>query len=149
SRGSALGGTSHLGQYRPRLRGADPVTDLRVMQVMAGAAQCGAEGFFVRLVTGLHRLGLDQHVVIRRDAARAAQLRAAGLAPVEARFGGPVDLPTRWILSREVRRFAPNLVLTWMSRATAMLRPVLLPHQRFVHAARLGGYYDLKYYRRC
>jgi len=125
------------------------MSDPRIMQVMAGAAQGGAEGFFVRLVAALHRRGLEQRVIIRRDAARAALLRAAGIVPGEARFGGPIDLATRWQLSREIRAFAPRVVLTWMNRATAMLRPVLMAHRPFVHAARLGGYYDLKYYRRC
>jgi glycosyltransferase involved in cell wall biosynthesis len=40
------------------------------------------------------------------------------------------------------------VVLTWMSRATRFC-PRPNPRRRFVHVARLGGYYDLKYYRRC
>jgi glycosyltransferase involved in cell wall biosynthesis len=35
-------------------------------------------------------------------------------------------------------------VLTWMNRATR-----LCPRGDFVHVARLGGYYDLRYYRDC
>jgi len=35
-------------------------------------------------------------------------------------------------------------VLTWMNRASE-----LCPRGKFVHVARLGGYYDLKYYKNC
>lgn len=117
---------------------------VRVLQAMAGARHGGAEAFFTRLATALSRSGQDQHILIRRDADRCAALRQAGLAPVELRFGGPLDLFSRRAFRREVAAYRPELVLTWMSRATAAC-----PSGGFVHAARLGGYYNLKYYRRC
>jgi glycosyltransferase involved in cell wall biosynthesis len=124
------------------------VTELRVLQAMAGAPHGGAEGFFTRLVIALHRVGLTQRVVIRSDAARAGKLRAAGLDPLELPFGGLLDIATPLALARSVREFRPQLVLSWMSRATRLMPPRVLAG-RYVHAARLGGYYDLKYYRRC
>jgi glycosyltransferase involved in cell wall biosynthesis len=54
------------------------------------------------------------------------------------------DLTTRLAFGREIAAWRPDIVLTWMSRATR-----LCPRGDFVHVARLGGYYDLKYYRRC
>jgi len=116
----------------------------RLAQVMAGARHGGAETFFVRLVSALARAGQDQRVVIRRDAERAAVLRAAGLAPTELPFGGWLDLRTRLEMRRLLRDYRPDVVMTWMSRATR-----LCPRGGFVHVGRLGGYYDLKYYRRC
>jgi glycosyltransferase involved in cell wall biosynthesis len=47
-------------------------------------------------------------------------------------------------LAREIAEFAPDLVLSWMSRATGFC-----PAGKAPHLGRLGGYYDLKYYRRC
>lgn len=117
---------------------------MRVLQVMAGAEFGGAEAFFTRLVLALRRAGLHQRVVIRNNQARAALLRAGGIEPVELRFGGPLDLWTRMGLKREVDSFFPHVVMTWMNRATSMC-----PKGNFVHVARLGGYYDLKYYRKC
>ena len=117
---------------------------MRVLQAMAGAEYGGAEAFFVRLVLALHRAGLEQRVVIRRNARRAASLVEGGMAPVELRFGGKLDLGTRWALRREIRAFQPDIVMTWMNRATSFC-----PQGRFVHIGRLGGYYELKYYRRC
>ena len=113
-------------------------------QVMAGAHHGGAETFFVRLALALHRVGQDQRVIIRRDAERAATLRAGGLPPVELPFGSLLDYRTRFGLRRILRDDRPRVVLTWMSRATR-----LCPRGGFVHVGRLGGYYDLKYYGRC
>ena len=118
------------------------------MQVMAGAEYGGAEAFFVRLACGLHRAGLDQRVVIRRNPDRAATLREAGLNPVELPFGGALDMSTPWGIKREVRHYQPDVVLSWMNRGTRMAAKAR-GAGRFVHVARLGGYYDLKYYQGC
>jgi len=116
----------------------------RLLQAIAGARHGGAETFFVRLATALNRAGETQRVLIRRNAVRSRILRAAGVGVAELAFGGPLDLTTRFALRREIADWRPDIVLTWMSRATR-----LCPRGRFVHVARLGGYYDLKYYRRC
>jgi glycosyltransferase involved in cell wall biosynthesis len=121
---------------------------MRLLQAMAGAERGGAEAFFARLAAALERTGIAQRVVIRRNPWRADGLRKQGVEPVELGFGSPLDLITRWRLKREIARFRPDVVLTWMSRATRFC-PDRVAGVPFVHVARLGGYYDLKYYRHC
>jgi glycosyltransferase involved in cell wall biosynthesis len=116
----------------------------RLLQAIAGAQHGGAENFFLRLAAALQRIGEAQRVLIRRDPVRSNSLRAAGVAVAELTFGGTLDLATRRAFRHEIAAWRPNIVLTWMSRATR-----LCPRGDFVHVARLGGYYDLKYYRRC
>ncbi|MGH7045999.1 MAG: glycosyltransferase [Stellaceae bacterium] len=116
----------------------------RLLQAIAGARHGGAETFFVRLATALQRAGETQRLLIRRDRVRSRQLSKAGIAVAELPFGGALDFATRLAFRREIIRWRPDLVLTWMSRATR-----LCPRGDFVHVARLGGYYDLKYYQRC
>src|SRR6202035_3157331 len=116
----------------------------RLLQAMAGARHGGAEIFFVRLALALQRVGETQQVLARPDPDRSPALRGAGIPLVELRFGGPFDVATRAAFRREIAAWRPDIVLTWMSRATAMCPP-----GDFVHVGRLGGYYDLKYYRRC
>src|ERR1700722_10693111 len=116
----------------------------RLMQAMAGAPQGGAELFFECLAAALERAGEDQRVLIRRDAERARRLREAGVTVAEFGFGAVFDVATRLAFRREIAAWRPTVLLSWMSRATQ-----LCPSGDFVHVARLGGYYDLKYYRRC
>lgn len=116
----------------------------RLLQALAGAPQGGAERHFLRLCLALHRAGVEQCVVIRPHPQSLAVLRAGGIEPVTARFGGFFDWRTRAILKRTIAQFRPTLALTYMNRATAAL-----PRGDFIHLARLGGYYDLKYYRHC
>lgn len=114
---------------------------MRLMQVMAGAKQGGAETYFTNLALAFAAAGIEQQVAIRRHPERAAQLRAGGVAVAEFAFGGALDLLTPWRLRRLAAQFRPDAVLTWMSRATEKM-----PRGPYPVIARLGGYYDLKHY---
>ncbi len=116
----------------------------RVAQVMAGAEQGGAELFFERLCVALHQAGEPVLPVIRRNPRRAALLRDAGMTPSELTFGTALDLLTRPRLRRILRDFRPEVVVTWMNRAN-----MHAPRGDWVRVGRLGGYYDLRYYRGC
>ncbi len=117
---------------------------MRVAQVMAGAPAGGAELFFERLALSLHRAGDTILPVIRRDPGRAGRLAAGGMAPLQLRFGGALDLLTRPRVAAALRGFAPRVVVAWMNRAARQTPP-----GDWVLAGRLGGYYDLRYYRAC
>jgi glycosyltransferase involved in cell wall biosynthesis len=117
---------------------------MRLLQAMAGAKHGGAEAFFERLATALHRSGIEQRVAVRSEEGRVERLRAADVDVIELPFGGALDFVTRAGLRRLVRDFKPQVVLSWMNRATRFC-----PKGEYVHAARLGGYYDLKYYKEC
>jgi glycosyltransferase involved in cell wall biosynthesis len=116
----------------------------RLLQAMAGGRFGGAEAFFTRLALALARTGLEQMAVIRDHADRAAQLREGGIAVAELPFRGRLDFHTGLGLRKLARDWQPQVVLTWMNRAT-----IAMPRGKYVRIARLGGYYDLKYYRRC
>jgi glycosyltransferase involved in cell wall biosynthesis len=117
---------------------------VRVAQVMAGAAHGGAELFFERLCIGLHQAGETVLPVIRGHPGRKARLLAAGLEPAELGFGGPLDILTTPRLLRILEQFAPDVVVSWMNRATSHVPP-----GNWVHVGRLGAYYDLRHYRAC
>jgi glycosyltransferase involved in cell wall biosynthesis len=121
-----------------------PVDVLRMAHILGAAADGGAELFFERLTAALARAGDAVTPVIRRHPARAARLRAAGLAPVELGFGGLLDRLTRLRLAGVLRAAAPAVVVAWMSRAARHT-----PAGDYVLAGRLGGYYDLRNFARC
>lgn len=117
---------------------------MRIAHVMAGAVNGGAEGFYERLTIAQAAEGEEILPVIRRDAGRAERLRAGGLAPLELGFGGVFDLFTGPRLKAALRRFEPAVTVAWMNRAARFT-----PRGTWTLVGRLGGYYDLKYYRHC
>ena len=117
---------------------------MRIAQVMAGAEYGGAETFFVRLALAFERAGLEQRVFIRNHAERANVLSRGGVEVIQAKFGGRLDFKTPSLLEREVRMFKPDILFSWMNRASAMA-----PTGDFVRVGRLGGYYPLKHYKKC
>lgn len=117
---------------------------MRVMQVLAGGRHGGAETFYVNLIRHLHEAGVAQLPVLRGWPERMAALRDAGLDPVAVPFRGAWDLATPWRLRRLEARWRPDVVMTWMSRASGRMRTRQAPH-----VARVGHYYKLKYFRHC
>ncbi|WP_028465560.1 glycosyltransferase [Nisaea denitrificans] len=119
---------------------------IRLYQTMAGARHGGAEVFFERLASAMAKpersMAVAQRVAIRRDSRRAEILRAGGVDFTELSFGGALDFLTPWQLRKDIRAFAPDVVLAWMNRAASKTPP-----GDYVRAGRIGGYYDIKYYR--
>lgn len=118
---------------------------MRILHLMAGAAQGGAEAFFERLTQGLHEKSVPQHLLIRQEPGREARLRTQGLSVSTAPFWKPyLDLQTHYQIHKSIQNFSPDIVMCWMSRAGAFC-----PKGHFTTVARLGGYYNLKYYKNC
>lgn len=116
---------------------------LRVAQVMAGAEKGGAESFFERLTCGLNQLpGLTEKAFIRNHPARVTRLQAAQVDTATFRFGGRLDWFDRADFRRALLRFEPQVVMTWMGRASSYTPP-----GDYTLVSRLGHFYDLKYYR--
>jgi glycosyltransferase involved in cell wall biosynthesis len=122
---------------------------MRVLQAMAGAAVGGAETFFTRLALALHRAGLDQRLLIRADAAREETLRGAGVEVATARFNGRMDFDTGRRFRQLVADYDPDVVVTWMNRATRFCPEAARVGARFRHIGTPRGYYDPKYYAAC
>ena len=117
---------------------------MKILQAMAGAEYGGAEAFFTRLSVAFQRAGVNQRVVMRPHEGRAKVLKSAGIAPVEMGFGGKLDIATRFGLKRQIKEYQPDIVLSWMNRSTSFC-----PQGDFTHVGRLGGFYNVKYYRNC
>lgn len=118
--------------------------DLRLMQVIGSKKAGGAEAFFVRFV---HQLAQQADVlpVVRQNSWVAQQLDGLQVDYVALPFGGLFDRKTRKGMRSLISRYKPSVVQTWMNRASRFL-----PRRcgKAVCVGRLGGYYNLKYYRR-
>ncbi len=121
---------------------------MRLLQLMAGADEGGAETFFGRLAVAFENAGVDQHIVLRPAPGREAALRNAGVSFSTARFGGLFDFSTRSAIRKSIAENSPDIVLSWMNRATQFCPPSG-KGAGFVHIGTPRGYYDPKYYRSC
>lgn len=116
----------------------------RSLHIVGGVALGGAERFFIRLVNALHRRGAPVAAVTAAGG-KIADGIGPGIPHYHAQQWSSWDFYSRWKISHAIRDFKPDIVQTYMGRAT---RIVKLPRGRLpVHVARLGGYYNLKGYR--
>lgn len=111
---------------------------------MAGAETGGAENYFVRLVSALSKEGIEQLAAIRTHTGRRDELERNGVVVHEAAYRGMFDPFTRIRLKRLANDFRPDIVMSWMNRASAAA-----PVGSWINVGRLGGYYDLKYHKKC
>jgi glycosyltransferase involved in cell wall biosynthesis len=105
---------------------------------------------FVRLAAGFQRAGIDQRIVVRPNGSRNPRLKEAGFKLTELPFGGLFDRRTVPALASEIDQFEPDIVLSWMNRASVLTGKALAKSSAAPPLiGRLGGYYDLKYYAGC
>ncbi|MBT5241250.1 MAG: glycosyltransferase [Rhodospirillaceae bacterium] len=117
---------------------------MRLLHTIAGGRHGGAERFFIDLVAALTKRGVDQHAVSRPHAERLAQLTALECGVTPVKMGGPFDLWSQRTANHAATAFAPEISLAWMNRGARFS-----PQGPWITVGRLGGYYDLKYYREC
>jgi glycosyltransferase involved in cell wall biosynthesis len=117
---------------------------MRSLHIIGSKGPGGAERFYTRLVAALHARG---HTVLAVNPPNSQVARELGekIPQRHVPMRSIMDLVSRWQIRRIIRRFRPDIVQTYMGRATRLTR---LRHGRTpVHIARLGGYYNLKGYR--
>lgn len=116
---------------------------MKVLHIIAGGERGGAERFFVRLTLGLCKVGIEQSVVTRDNPQWRDIFAPKGIAHYKARFCRWFPFKTNFIIKRAVKEFKPDVVLTWMARASHFG-----PKGNHVLVSRLGGYYNLKYFKK-
>ncbi|HEY3814915.1 MAG TPA: glycosyltransferase [Caulobacteraceae bacterium] len=112
------------------------------LHLLGSSGEGGAETYFVDLVAALKGAGLPTGAAIRGNAGREAALAEAGVETAVLPFGGPFDFSTRGGVARTAQAMGAGVVTAWMSRAARHA-----PRGPWRRIGRLGGYYDLKYYR--
>ena len=105
----------------------------------------GADRFFIRLVEALTHAGHPSLAVIRGDSP-VVQALSPDVEQVHLPLASKWDFYSRWRLTRLIGERRPDVVQTYMGRATRLTR--LPAGSRALHVARLGGYYKIDgYYR--
>ncbi len=120
---------------------------IRILNVISGSNRGGAEKFFERFSIALNKESdILQKVVIRKNKRRYNLLKKNGLDVEELAFMGKWDLFTKISLEKKCKIFKPEIILTWMNRASYLISDF---DRSIVKIGRLGGYYNLKNYIYC
>ena len=115
----------------------------RSVHVVGSKTLGGAERFFLRLLDALHERGAPVVACLRKGSDVVAEM-PPGIAVIETPMRTVWDPWSRHRLARAITTARPEIVQTYMGRATRLTR---LPIGGVVHVARLGGYYKLDGYR--
>ena len=119
---------------------------MRSMHIIGSRQLGGAESFFMRLVQALGERPDHQALSVSRPGGPLAAALADDASHYRVAMRNGWDLPSVWAIRRLVRRAAPDIVQTYMGRATRLTR--LPRNSPAVHVARLGGFYKISgYYR--
>ena len=118
---------------------------LRSIHVLGSHELGGADRFFIRLIEALTQAGHPCLAVIRPDSP-VVQVLPPHIEQVHLPLASKWDFYSRWRLTRLIAARDPDVVQTYMGRATRLTR--LPAGSRALHVARLGGYYKIDgYYR--
>ena len=119
---------------------------MRIMHVMAGAKEGGAENIMLESVLALAEAGLTQHVVTRPDNQfRVQKFREAGIGVDVAAFNNTWPFPTRRVIGEAIKVFKPDVIEYWMGRA-GQYAP---KEYRNRSIGWYGGYYKLARFVNC
>ncbi|MBB42262.1 MAG: hypothetical protein CMM44_00705 [Rhodospirillaceae bacterium] len=122
--------------------GAGKLEELKILQIIGSSGSGGAEKFYLKFIESIRSV-CKIVPLVRSGSWVASQLDAARIPYNTASFGGYFDCKTRIKISQIIEEEQPHIAQTWMSRASRHM-----PKDSNVKwIGRLGGYYDLKYYK--
>ena len=116
---------------------------MTVLHLLGSPGDGGAETYFLSLAQALKDDGLSQAVAMHAHAGREAAMQAMGVPATVMPFDAPFDLVTGPRIRKLAQALPARILLQWMNRAGRVV-PRKGPWTRI---GRLGGYYDLKYYK--
>ncbi len=116
---------------------------MKSLHVIGSRKGGGAERFFARLVAGLNEESTALAVVQPGSEVETWLDDSGSCYPLRMRNNW--DLFARWQINKMVKNLSPDIVQTYMGRATRLTH--LGRNSGSIHVARLGGYYAVKAYQ--
>lgn len=118
---------------------------MRVLHLIAGGKNGGAETFFSDALKSLSDKGVEQYVMCRPHETFSSAISSRNIPHTFISFNRLRRRKEMRIIERTIDRYKPDLVHAWMNRAASFVprdldEPVL---------GWFGGYYNLKNYSNC
>lgn len=119
---------------------------MRILHVIAGAKEGGAESIMLDAALALAEAGIEQHVITREhNEARLEALREAGVPYTIATFDKVWREPTKAAIRDVAEAFRPDVLHYWMGRAGSFAPK----RYRDRSVGWYGGYYKLDRFKHC
>ncbi len=119
---------------------------MRILHVMAGAPEGGAENIMLESVCALAEAGVEQFVVTRpENKFRLNAFAEAGIGYATTNFNLRWPFPTRKKLGEAIERFKPDVIEYWMGRA-GQFAPAKYASRSI---GWYGGYYKRERFTNC
>ncbi len=117
---------------------------MKIFHLMSGAPYGGVERQMERLVLALEQQGFVQRVMLRQNQDRTAHLAAMGVVAAEMSFPSRFAFLDRRKINNEIRRFAPDIVVSWTPDTAAYVEK-----GSFIHLGRVGTAFDVNALAKC
>ncbi len=118
---------------------------MKILHVIAGAEQGGAESCAVDTIRALHDAGVEQTVISRPHKAFLTLVKNRAIAHHILSFNRILKWTQKAKINAIINKEKPDLVHCWLNRAASFT-----PYQKTLPVLGwFGGYYDLKYYKSC
>ncbi len=118
--------------------------NLKVFHLMSGAPFGGVERQVERLVEAFEGERFIQRAMIRQNHARAERLAARGAVAIEMYFPSRFAFMDRRKINGEIRRFSPDIVVSWTLDTAAFVEK-----GPFIHLGRIGHEFDSGIFSKC
>jgi glycosyltransferase involved in cell wall biosynthesis len=118
---------------------------MKILHMVAGGPQGGAETFCLDSIKVMHELKAEQYVICRPHKTVTDALDARNIPYQTLSFRRHAKFFEQRRIRKAIKDFQPDILNSWMRRASSfvpegMTMPVL---------GWFGGYYNLKYYQKC
>lgn len=117
---------------------------MRILHIMAGRGNGGAETYATDTVLALHEAGVEQTAVWHPAQARLPDLQRAGVITAPEILRRSLPLLRRWALTALVKKYKPDVIHCWMRRAASLVPKTAMPVIGW-----FGGYYNVRHFERC
>jgi glycosyltransferase involved in cell wall biosynthesis len=121
---------------------------MRILHIMASKALGGAETYSTDVMLSLHQAGIDQCIVMSKDAPRYGELKKAGLRVVSEPLAVPFVWLQKILMRRLIKKEQPAIVQSWMRRGAALVGQAQRERTPLI-LGWFGGYYNVKKFKNC
>lgn len=118
---------------------------MKILHLVAGAEQGGAETFCTDAIKSLHEEGIEQVVICRPHKRLIKELDQRQIRHLPLSYNRLKKTHERKVINNEIKSFQPDVIHSWMSRASSFVpKGTDIPKLGW-----FGGYYALKNYKNC